>query len=89
MTTSCCEKAQEIGDYRRAVLLVTDDEYSGPLLQSILERDNYRVTMTDSADDAIDILGDKQFHSVFIKDTVAGDYIDLIDRLRKFADQKS
>ena len=77
------EATQEIGDYRGAVLLVTDEEYSGPLLQSILERDDYQVTITDSADDAIDILGDKQFHSVFIKDTVAGDYIDLIDRLRK------
>jgi len=75
--------AQEVSDYRGAVLLVTDEEYSGPLLQSILERDNYQVVMTDSADDAIDILSDRQFHSVFIKDTVAGDYIDLIDRLRK------
>jgi len=75
--------AQEVGDYRGSVLLVTDEEYSGPLLQSILERDNYLVTMTDSADDAIDMLSEKQFQSVFIKDTVAGDYIDLIDRLRK------
>jgi CheY-like chemotaxis protein len=77
------EAAQEIGDYRGAVLLVTDEEYTGSLLQSILERDGYQVTMTASADGAIDMLGDKQFHSVFIKDTVAGDYIDLIDRLRK------
>jgi len=81
--TTLDEAAQEVGDYQGAVLLVTDEEYSGPLLQSILERDNYQVVMTDSADDAIDMLGDKQFHSVFIKDTVAGDYIDLIDRLRK------
>ncbi len=77
------ETAQEIGDYRGAVLLVTDEEYSEPLLQSILERDDYQVTMTDSADDAVVMLGERHFHSVFIKDTVAGDYIDLIDRLRK------
>ena len=68
---------------RGAILLVTDEEFSAPLLQSILERDNFQVTVTDSADDAIDIIGDKQFHTVFIKDTVPGDYIDLIDRLRK------
>lgn len=74
-----------VGDCRGLVLLVTDEEYSGPLLKSILERDNYSVTVTDSADDAIDIIGDKKFHTVFIKDTVAGDYIDLIDRLRKIS----
>ncbi|MFH1372612.1 MAG: DUF4388 domain-containing protein [bacterium] len=70
-------------DHRSAVMLVTDEEYCGPLLQSILERDNYRVMLTDSADDAIEVLNEQQFNSVFIKDTVPGDYIDLIDRLRK------
>ncbi|MEA3297829.1 MAG: DUF4388 domain-containing protein [candidate division Zixibacteria bacterium] len=66
-----------------SVLLVTDEEYSGPLLQSLLERDNYQITITDSADDAIEMIGGKTFHTVFIKDSVPGDYIDLIDRLRK------
>ncbi|HWR84032.1 MAG TPA: DUF4388 domain-containing protein, partial [Candidatus Deferrimicrobium sp.] len=75
--------AADSDDQRRAVLLVTDEEYAGPLLQSILERDGYRVTVADSADDAIDLSGDQKFAFVFIKDTVAGDYIDLIDRLRK------
>ncbi len=68
-----------------AILLVTDEESSGPLLQSLLEVDNYEVTVTDSADEAIDIIGDKHFHTVFVKDTVSGDYIDLIDRLRKLS----
>lgn len=67
----------------KEVLLVTDEEYSGPLLESLFERDGYKVTVIDSADDAIQMIGDKSFHSVFIKDTVPGDYIDLIDRLRK------
>jgi CheY-like chemotaxis protein len=71
--------------HRATVLLVTDEEYCGPLLQSILERDNYQVIVTDSADDAIDLIGDRRFDSVFIKDTVPGDYIDLIDRLRKIS----
>ncbi len=66
-----------------AVLLVTDEEYSGPLLQSLLERDGFKVVVTDSADDAIDIIGETTYHSVLIKDSVTGDYIDLIDRLRK------
>ena len=68
-----------------SVLLVTDEEYSGPLLQSLLERDNYKVAITDSADDAIEMINDKAFHTVFIKDSVTGDYIDLIDRLRKIS----
>ena len=69
--------------YRGDILLVTDEQYAGPLLQSLLERDNYRVTVTDSADDAIEMIGGRAYHTVFIKDTVPGDYIDLIDRLRK------
>ncbi len=68
---------------RGSILLVTDEEFTAPMLQSILERDDYEVTITDSADEAIEMIGDRQFHSVLIKDTVSGDYLDLIDRLRK------
>jgi len=70
-------------DSRGNILLVTDEEYSAPLLISLLEREKYRIVVTDSADDAIEKHGDYQFHTVLIKDTVPGDYIDLIDRLRK------
>lgn len=69
----------------QAVLLVTDDSISAPLLRSILEQDRYRVILTDSADDAIEMLGGQEFEAVFIKDTVPGDYLDLIDRLRKIS----
>jgi len=67
------------------LLLVTDEEYSGPLLKSLIERDGFKVTVTDSADDAIELIDEHKFHTVFIKDTVPGDYIDLIDRLRKIS----
>lgn len=77
------EAHPETWDKRGSVLLVTDEEFSGPLIQSLLERDGYEVKVTDSADDAIEILGDKRFDTVFIKDTVPGDYLDLIDRVRK------
>jgi response regulator RpfG family c-di-GMP phosphodiesterase len=70
---------------RGKILLVTDDEFSSPILRSILERDEFSVTTTDSADDAIDKLSGDKFQAVFIKDTVSGDYIDLIDRLRKIS----
>ncbi len=81
--TNLEEDDKSLPDIIGEVLIVTDEEFSAPLMQSIMEREKYQVTITDTADDAIDIIGDKQFHTVFIKDTVAGDYIDLIDRLRK------
>ena len=68
---------------RGAILLVTDDTEAGSQLHQLLERDGFKVVRTDSADDAIQIIGSRKFHSVFIQDTVPGDYIDLIDRLRK------
>ncbi len=68
---------------RNAALLVTDDENSAPLLKMLLEEGGYVVETTDSADIAIDIIADREFSAVFIKDTVSGDYLDLIDRLRK------
>lgn len=68
---------------RGAILLVTDDTEAGGQLHQLLERDGFKVVQTDSADDAIQIIGNRKFHSVFIQDTVPGDYIDLIDRLRK------
>jgi len=77
------ENATATVEHRETMLLVTDEEYCGPLLQSILERDEFDVITTDSADDAIDLIGNQQFHTVFIKDSVPGDYIDLIDRVRK------
>ncbi len=70
---------------RPTVMIVSDEEYAPPLLQSLLERDDYDVVMSDSADDAIEMIGDRSFHTVLIKDTVSGDYIDLIDRLRKIS----
>ncbi len=65
------------------VLLVTDEATTGSQLQTLLERDRYKVIRTDSADDAIGLIGSHKFHTVFIQDTVPGDYIDLLDRLRK------
>jgi len=70
---------------RKAVLLVSDETVSVPLLRSLLEHDRYSVIVTDSADDAIEMLGGQEFDTVFIKDTVPGDYLDLIDRLRKIS----
>ncbi len=68
---------------RGDILLVSDEPEADRPLRQALEQENYRLVCTDSADDAIDIIGSQSFHTVFIRDTVQGDYIDLIDRLRK------
>ncbi len=70
-------------DNKEVILLVSDDPTTKPLLVKLFESDNYKVIVKETADDAIDVLQHEIYHSVYISDTVAGDYIDLIDRLRK------
>ncbi len=70
---------------RGEILLVSDDPDSSNQMRFLLENDRYGVTLCESADDAINMVGDKQFHTVLIKDSVSGDYLDLIDRLRKIS----
>jgi DNA-binding response OmpR family regulator len=69
----------------KEVLLVTDERVGGSQLKAMLECDYYKVTITDSADDAITLASERIFDTVFIKDTVPGNYIDLMDRLRKIS----
>lgn len=68
---------------RGVVLMVTDDSESDQPLKQSLELEEFEVVTTDSADDAIVLIEQQVFHAVFIRDTVPGDYIDLMDRLRK------
>jgi len=75
----------KIRQSKGTILLVTDDTTSCPYIKNLFESDYYDVKITDNADTAIDMLGDTVYHSVFIKDTVPGDYIDLIDRIRKIS----
>jgi DNA-binding response OmpR family regulator len=70
---------------RGSVLLVSDDLEADSHVRAILESASFRVIVCDSADDAIDIIGGHSFHTVLVRDTVSGDYLDLIDRLRKIS----
>ena len=85
MTASSLEDSGTIDELppRGSILLVTDERDADRPLAQALDQENFELVLTDSADDAIDIIGNKMFHTVFIRDTVQGDYIDLIDRLRK------
>lgn len=67
------------------MLLVSDDPNLFDSFKKIMAQVKFEVVTTDNADSAIDILGQNNFHTVFIKDTVPGDYIDLIDRARKIS----
>ncbi len=68
---------------RGTMLIVTDEpELDQPLTQA-LANDNYSVELVDSADAAIDRVSQDVYKTVFVRDSVQGDYIDLIDRVRK------
>jgi response regulator RpfG family c-di-GMP phosphodiesterase len=68
---------------RGSILLVSDEMDADAPLRHALEQQDYKIVITTSADEAIEVIGSQSFHTVFIRDTVQGDYIDLIDRLRK------
>lgn len=67
------------------VLLVTDEAYAAPQMQSVLERDGYSVMITESADDALTLVLEQRFSAIFIKYTVRGDYLELIDQARRIS----
>ena len=72
-------------DTSKEVLLVTDEKESGAHIKFLFEQDFYQVTMTDCVNDAVTLIGEHIFDVVLIKDSVSGNYIDLIDRLRKIS----
>lgn len=87
-TTAVEETAsQDTPTVKPSILLITDEVYSAPLLQSLLERDGHQVVTSESADDAVKLLEDRHFAAIFIKYTVQGDYLELIDRARRITPQ--
>jgi DNA-binding response OmpR family regulator len=71
------------GDQPAAILVVSDEMELDRHLRRALNQQRYEVVMAESADAAVDLIKGRSFHTVFIRDTVSGDYIDLIDRARK------
>lgn len=68
---------------RGSVLMVTNDLNADQHLRAILENASYGIVNCDSAEAAMEMISTQSFHAVLVRDTVAGDYLDLIDRLRK------
>jgi PleD family two-component response regulator len=70
---------------RGRVLIVSDMAHEDEPIQRILENDNYAVLFAESATEAIEQIAQTRFNTLFIRDSVSGDYLDLIDRLRKLS----
>jgi response regulator RpfG family c-di-GMP phosphodiesterase len=68
---------------RKAILLITDEEFAGPLVQSILERDGYEVILCESGDEVMLLTERKTFHTVLIKDSAYDKNSDIINKIRK------
>lgn len=69
----------------KSVMLIIDEEYSGSLYQTVLERDKYEVVICNSCDNASAIIEERNFQAILIKDSVPGNHKGLTDRLRKIS----
>lgn len=72
-------------DLRPAILLATDEVYAAPILQSLLERENYQVVVADTMEDALHQLSARSFHVILVKDTICDDMAVFVDRVRKIS----
>jgi DNA-binding response OmpR family regulator len=88
-TTACENEASKDKRVPSRVLIVTDEGYSGPLLQSILERDGVAVAVTDSTGIAAELVRSQGFETVLVKSGLAEDLDDLTARLRALSPETS
>jgi CheY-like chemotaxis protein len=68
-----------------SVLVVTDEERAVPLVRSLLEAYDYKVVFTDSADNVIDLVEKQVFHTVLLKNSLSGDKVDLVEKVRRIS----
>jgi DNA-binding response OmpR family regulator len=81
--TKTAKRLEENIGSRKNVLLVTDEEYSGSMLCSILERDGYEVNVTESLSEAEELVTKRSFQAVFIKESLDEAVGKLVDKLRR------
>jgi DNA-binding response OmpR family regulator len=63
---------------RQNVLLVTDEEKAAALLRTLLERDNFQVSITSSPDEALRLLENEKIHTVLMKESDSADLIHFV-----------
>ena len=68
-----------------SILLVTDEAYAAPLLQSLLEREGCHAVIAGSVEEAVNLLEEGQFSDVFIRNTVVNDDREFVDHVRRIS----
>lgn len=68
---------------QKAILLISDEAYAAPLVRSVLERDDYSVDVVDSVEKAAKRITAQRYHSVFIRNSLSGDILLLVEKIRK------
>jgi DNA-binding response OmpR family regulator len=68
---------------RKTILLITDEEFSGPLLQSILERDGFDVVSCQNCPEAIGLIENRLYHTILIKESLYDEKSDIVSKFRK------
>ena len=66
-------------------LIVTDEEYSAPLLEAILERGGHTTVIADSVDGILEQIARENFRGVLIREELVEDKRGLADRVRKIS----
>ncbi len=56
------------------IVIVTDEEFSGPLIKSVIEREGPQVELVSSFDEAQRILSERFVETVFIRETLTDDH---------------
>lgn len=57
-------------------LPLSDNGTAGPVATVLLTKDSFEILLTDSSEDATEIVANTDFHALFIKDEVASSYLD-------------
>jgi response regulator RpfG family c-di-GMP phosphodiesterase len=68
---------------QKNILLITDEEYTGSLIESILSRDGFDVSNCDNINRAIELVTEHPYQIVFLKRSIEGDINDLISKIKK------
>ena len=81
--TSKIEKPRASALSQKSVLFVTDEEYASSLLESILSRDGYEVSIVESFEAASALVARGNISAVFIKENIDGNRALFIETIRK------
>jgi CheY-like chemotaxis protein len=67
----------------KAILFVTDEEYASSLLEAVLSREGYEVSVVGSIEAAAREITGRSYYSVFIRESLEGDRNTLVETIRR------